>query len=190
MGQIYYQSWLHDNVAMGSLRSLSLSQVPFQKSAQRHHPASARQPHQALHFVSFYLTSFDSFLICDDWFNGQSLRIRIRSFAHSGSSRRIRWLALSHLSSATSPSSLLCTIRIASFIFGIFKMYFLFPSSSIEWLSFQRRCVVIVVVLHDRYLSLNQLTGTIPPQLGNLSKLRVLYVQNRIVIDNLLSLMM
>ena len=77
----------------------------------------------------------------------------------SGPSTRISSLAPSLLSSATFLYYTICTLRIASL--------------SLTILSF----------LHYRYLDSNQLTGTIPPQLGNLSLLEKLYAENNNVLD-------
>ena len=76
-------------------------------------------------------------------------------------------MAPSHLSSVTSLNCNSCTISLAC--------RYLIDSQSIAMR-------VLKSVVAFRYLYSNQLTGTIPPQLGKLSQLQNLYARNSIVL--------
>jgi len=80
---------------------------------------------------------------------------------------RFSSLAPFRLSSATSPSFPLCTLRIRS----IYCQYS--PSADI---TFKLHSAFICSYCRSlRYLTSNHFEGTIPPQLGNLAQLNVLY---------------
>lgn len=94
----------------------------------------------------------------------------------SGFSTIISSLGPSHLSLATSLECRICTIKIASFSY-IWMIYLHCHSCNILIPVFS-----ILLCRLFRSLNSNQLTGTIPPQLGNLSQLTFLYSQNGIVL--------
>jgi len=102
--------------------------------------------------------------------------------AFSGTSPRISSLAPSHLNSPTSLRCNGCTLRIESVTFIKYYFYYLwwYSASSIDvvvWFE------PLIVSRSFRTLNSNQLTGTIPPQLSNLTKLLFLYT-HRIVLHN------
>ena len=129
----------------------------------------------------------------------------------SGLSSRISSMAPSRLSWATSLSSSICMFRIASFsltLLILMKVKSVTESSPFGgcnqsiiheitmrpldncdsgplMIHFQSQSVLVLIpslsLSHYRALALNQLTGTIPPQLGGLPQLFELYSQNRLV---------
>ena len=83
-------------------------------------------------------------------------------------------MAPSHLSSATSLSSPLCTHRFYDTIRNMKEQYL------IDF-TFNRSKFSFSYCRTFRYLSNNQLSGTIPPQIGNLGLLTLLYAQSIII---------
>jgi len=84
-------------------------------------------------------------------------------------------MAPSHLSSATSRGFLLCTNLLLD------SIYFLDRPPSIDFTLNRCAFSFFQLLLSLRYLSLNTLTGTIPPQLGLLTQLDDLCAQNLIL---------
>ena len=131
----------------------------------------------------FAITSY----ISEDPSSMISIIVGIHYFivALSGSSTRICSLAPSLLSSANSGIYNKCT---QNHIFCIDNVY------SIQWSSFMPLYVslcALILIVSLRNLNSNQLTGTIPPELGNLTKqFNLLYARNRLFLMLLLLLLM
>ena len=106
-------------------------------------------------------------------FHGHSMCILIRSLLLSVTSNTISSRAPSLLSSATSSKSSIGILNKNYFSWTISVI-----SNELSFFNFPRD-IVIASFLHcrfPRYLSWNQLNGTIPPEIGNLSQVKTLYV--------------
>ena len=173
-----------------SFRSLPLShwQVPWIESTHWHHLTSGRQPQSAVHYVrsdwriiallplTIYINSDDPIF---NWFHCQSQCV---SFVHCNSFRdfsKNRFNGtLPQLGNLTNLSTLY--YKISSLSLTVFSEF---------WRSMFNRChspyqSMFPPFLHChsfRDFSSNQLTGTIPPQLGTLSQLSYLYAYIQLV---------
>jgi len=158
--------------------SLSLSQVPDLESAHWHRPSSTRQPLSAVSLVrsESHRLIFDNvfpLIVHPFWIllTMPCIKSRYSCSLRQLSSNQLTGTIPPRLGNLTQLQVLYDEIRIVLVIFAM---------THISYVTLNHWLFSLAYCCSPRALGWNQITGSIPRQLGDIPKLRTLYAQHRI----------